>query len=595
MKNSLSRLSLLVLLSAVALLGCDGSGTPGDTQGSTTPDGATGSTPATGGDDSQAGADVGVRFVDRTAEAGIDVGATYRDRSLRHILDSTGSGAAAADYDNDGDIDLFVPAGRDTDTWSDGSPRRSASLYRNEGDGTFVDVAAAAGVALTGWINGAYFVDHDGDGDKDLFVTAWGQDGLYRNNGDGTFTDVSARSGLAGGDKDWSSSAAFGDLDGDGDLDLYVTRYCDYSPSDPALGSLQWTWKNLVVFPGPRGLRGQEDVLFRNDGDGRFTDVSVESGIRSAAPLYALAVVFSDLDDDGDLDIYVANDSVINLAWRNDGGLKFTEVGGLAGLATNESAQVQAGMGVDAGDYDGDGDLDLFVTNFSHDWNTLYRNEGSWLFQEATFETPIRDSYLDLSWGAKFLDYDNDGWLDLFVANGHIYPQVEQAPHLNTPFRQANKLYRNLGQGRFVNASRQSGPGMQIAANSRGVVVADFNGDGALDLFVTNLDDPPNLLISEGGQGNWLALRLVGTRSNRDGIGARLTLTAGGTSQLREANPFGTFLSQGGYDVHFGLGAATAADRLEIRWPGGETQLVEKLTAGRVYEIHEDGTVRDVP
>jgi hypothetical protein len=523
-------------------------------------------------------------------ESGVTLVSVCGDQRKSHLLESTGSGVAVADYDNDGDDDLYVATAQTTADWLAGRRPRANALYRNDGHGAFTDVAEKAGVALRAWSAGVYFADYDNDGDKDLFVTTWGPDVLYRNEGDETFTDVTERAGVAGAENAWGASAAFGDLDGDGDLDLYVTNYSEYDLEHPPLGGNRTQWKGIAVYPGPVGFRGQSDVLYRNEGDGTFADVTRASGVDdSTRPLYGLGVVMSDLDDDRDLDIYVANDSCPNYLWRNDGGWRFSEVAALAGVATNEDAKEQAGMGVDAGDVDGDGRLDLIVTNFSHDWTTLYRNTGDLSFVDNTFVARLQDTYLPLSWGVKMFDYDNDGWLDLFIANGHIYPEVDDHPHLNTTYRQANLLFRNRGQGVFDNVSDSAGPGLAIVEGSRGLAVTDFDRDGDLDVVLSRLDGPPAVLRNDGGnRRSWASISLIGTRSNRDGVGARLILESGGRRQVREVNPFGSYESQGSYAVHFGLGDAPGIDRIVVLWPSGlEEQFLD--LAARLFLTLTEG------
>ena len=538
------------------------------------------------GPGSETGSDV--RFVDVAAAAGVDLVAVQGGAEKDYILESIGTGVAVGDYDGDGDEDLYLLTAQTTEEWRAGRRPHANALYRNNGDGSFTDVAVEAGVALRAWSMGAYFVDYDNDGDKDLFVTTWGPNALYRNEGDGTFADVTAASGLAGGAGDWSASAAFSDLDADGDLDVYVTNYCEYDLIDPPFDGAKVVWKGIVVNRGPAGLVEQEDRLFRNNGDGTFSDISRASGVLDlAGPQYGLGVTMADFDADGDPDIYVANDSRPNHLWRNDGDLRFTDVSTLAGVATNEDAKEQAGMGADVADYDGDGRTDVVVTNFSHDWNTLYRNQGGMYFVDETFSAGFRDSYMKLAWGVKFFDYDNDGWLDLMVANGHLYPQVDANPHLNTSYDQPNSLYRNLGDGTFANRAEHSGPGLREVKSSRGLAVADFDRNGALDVIVTNIDSTPTLLRNEGTPHGWVSLRLVGTRSNRDAVGARAELEAGGRRQIREVNPFGSYLSQGSHTLHFGLGSEQNVDRVTIRWPSGQTDEIENLTPRRFYTVTE--------
>jgi hypothetical protein len=530
----------------------------------------------------------GVTFTDVAASAGVTLFVAAGNVEKHHLLESTGSGVAVADYDGDGDEDLYVCTQQTTDDWLAGRRPRRNALYRNEGNGTYVDVAERAGVALAAWSNGAYFADVDEDGDSDLFVTTWGPDVFYRNRGDGTFEEATARAGLAGDPTSWSASAAFGDLDGDGDLDLYVTNYCVYDLANPPLEGKKAPWKGLMIFPGPIGLEAEADLLFENDGKGRFTEVSKKAGVDDRTrPVYGLGVVMTDLDLDGDLDVYVANDSRGNYLWRNDGGMRFTEIAALAGVATNEDAKEQAGMGTDAADVDGDGLPELVVTNFSHDWNTLYRNQRNLAFRDGTFEAGFKDSYLYLAWGTKFFDYDLDGKLDLFVANGHIYPEVDAHPQLGTTYKQRNLLYRGRGDGTFAEVGAAAGPGMAIVESTRGAAVTDMDRDGDLDLALVNADAPPNLLRNDGGNARaWVALRLRGA-APRDATGARVTVTAGGRKQVLEVNPYGSYLSTSTATLHVGLGDADSVEAVEIRWPSGKVETVAGLPVRRFVTIEE--------
>jgi hypothetical protein len=529
-----------------------------------------------------------IRFVESSGPAGLDIVTDCGAEEKRHIIETLGSGVALSDYDNDGDVDLYVATAQTVAAWRTGEGRRANALYRNDGAGTFTDVAAAAGVDLKAWAQGTYFVDYDNDGDRDLFVTTWGPNVLYRNEGDGTFTDVSASSGLGAG-SDWSTGAAFGDLDGDGDLDLYVASYCEFDLENPPFDGTTVLWQGIRVLPGPQGLRGVHDRLYRNDGDGTFSDVSSKSGILDIPlPHYGLGVVFSDFDLDGDLDVYVANDSVDNALWRNEGGLRFTDVAPIAGVSTNEAAKQQAGMGTDSGDYDGDGRFDLFVTNFSHDYNTLYRNDGGLIFTDTTFQAGFSDGFSTLCWGTRFADFDHDGRLDLFVANGHVYPEVDAHPQLGTTFRQADSVYRNRGDGTFENLSRSPGSGLDRVESTRGVATADIDDDGDLDVVATHIGATPSLLLNHSGDAAaWVVLRLTGRESNRDAVGAVVEIEAGGRRQTRAVNPFGSFLSQSSYDVHFGLGDAERIERAQVRWPSGSTDELAGLETGRIYLVTE--------
>lgn len=537
----------------------------------------------------------GPEFVDVAPEAGLQLVTVYGNRIKNHLLETTGGGVAVADFDDDGDEDIYLTTGQTADAWLSGRKPLANALYRNDGNGTFTDVAAAAGVDLHEWSNGAYFADFDNDGDKDLLVTAWGANSLFRNDGAGRFTDVTSRAGVGGDPGAWSSSAVFADFDNDGDLDLYVTNYCEYDLRDPPFGGAKMVWKGVVVPRGPHGLAGQADLLYRNDGDGTFTDVTREaSNGGMSLPQYGLGAVAADFDDDGDLDLYVANDSRPNKLWRNDGGMRFTEVSAMSGVATNEDSREQAGMGTDVGDYNDDGRPDLVVTNFSHDWNTLYRNEGELFFVDATFESGLRDTYLSLGWGVRFFDYDNDGRLDLFMANGHIYQELDEQPQLNTSYRQSNLLYRNAGGARFSDRTLVSGPGLRIVQSSRGVAVFDYERDGDLDVLVTNIDAPANLLRNGGTSDGWVSFLLRGTESNRDAIGARLWLETGGRRLPGEVDPFGSYQSQSSYAVHFGLGSNESIERLLLRWPSGREEEIVDLTARRFYTIEEGHGVTGV-
>ena len=540
----------------------------------------------------------GVRFVDVAATAGLTAVPASGNLEKNHLLESTGSGVAAGDIDGDGDDDIYLCTEQTTDDWLAGRKPKANALYRNNGDGTFTEIAESAGVALHAWSNGAYFADVDGDGDLDLFVTTWGPNVLYRNDGHGRFTDITRESGVAGAADAWSASAAFGDLDRDGDLDLYVANYCRYDLSHPPLGGQKTMWKGMQIYPGPVGLVGQPDMLYRNDGHGRFADVTRNAGIDDwTHPHYGLGVVMSDLDDDGDLDIFVANDSCGNFLWRNDGGMKFSEIGALAGVETNEDGKQQAGMGTDAADCDGDTKPEIVVTNFSHDWNTLFRNRGKLLFNDGTFPAGFKDSYLDLAWGVRFFDFDDDGVLDLLVANGHIYPDVDGHPELSTTYKQLNRLYHGEGGCVFRDVTGAAGPGLAVRESTRGLALTDFDRDGDLDVVLTNMSAAPTLLRNDGGNvKSWVALRLVGTKSDRAAIGAKVVVESGGAKQFREVNPFGSYESTSTATVHIGLGAATAVDRVTIRWPSGATEALSDLPARHFVTVVEGkGVVETSP
>ena len=507
----------------------------------------------------------------------------------RYILESMSAGAAFFDYDDDGWLDLFVVNG----TRVEGAPRSATNrLYRNE-SGTeaaagssrfFRDVTEESGLRRSGWGMGCAVADYDNDGDEDLYVTYWGSNVLCRNKGDGTFVDVTQEAGV--GDAHWGTSAAFGDLDGDGHADLYVANYVTFDLAEPPGGGAPCTgWKGLDVFCGPHGMGADPDVLYRNNGDGTFSDVTAQSGIdRFVYP--ALGVVFVDFDADGDLDLYVANDSTPNLLLRNDGDWRLTEVGPFAGLAYSHEGRAQAGMGVDAGDYDNDGDADLFVTNFSDDVNTLYRNDGGGVFEDATHVAGVGGAVRPyLGWSTALADFDNDGWLDLFVANGHLYPQLEVRP-LGLRYRQRNLLYWNDG-GLFRLDDGLAGSGLDGERVSRGAAFGDYDNDGDIDVLVVNLNDRLNLLRNDGGnRNNWLGLELIAA-GHRGGEGSPVRLISGDLDLVRQVKRAYGYLSSNDERVLFGLGGREQVDRIEVHWPTGYTQIIERPPVRRYLVVRE--------
>ena len=521
-----------------------------------------------------------VQFSDVAAASGLDHSNVSGSPEQGYIAETLSAGAAFFDYDNDGHLDLFTIGGTRLE---DLAPETSNRLYRNVGDGTFVDQTATANIAHVGWGMGCAVGDYDNDGDVDLYLTYLGPNRLYRNGGAGVFSEVAEQSAVA--DSGWGSSASFGDMDRDGLLDLYVTNYVAFDWSHPPAGFLKCRYKGLESFCGPAGLPAQPDRLYRNTGAG-FADMSASAGITDFA-LPALGVVMIDADGDDDLDLYIANDSERNLYFNNQGDWRFTEMATAAGLAYSENGRAQAGMGVDAGDYNRDGTPDLIVTNFSDDVNTLYRNNGDGTFDDATYAAGLGGSVRPyLGWSTAFFDYDNDGWLDLFVANGHIYPQLARLPS-GLRYAQRNLLYRNE-RGRFAEAD--GGPGWALTGVSRAAALADYDNDGDLDLFVTNLNQKPNLLRNDGGnRNNWLGLRLTGRASNRDAIGARVTLYGTGIQQTRQLQRGRGFQSQHDPRLLFGLGSATQIDSLEINWPSGHRQVLTNVPSRRYLKITEDG------
>lgn len=538
-----------------------------------------------------------VHFVDIAARAGLTVRTEDGgEHSKKYIIETTGSGAAFFDYDNDGWPDIFLVNGTTLEGFPKGKEPTS-HLYHNNRDGTFTDVTQKAHVALTGWGQGVCAGDYDNDGWVDLFITFWGHNVLLHNNGDGTFTDVTKKAGLWHDDVRWSTGCSFVDYDRDGRLDLFISHYVDFDPAQtPLPGQSKYChWKGIPVMCGPRGLNGTTSELYHNNGDGTLTDVSEKSGMSKAGPYYCLTALTGDFDNDGWPDIYVACDSTPSLLFHNNHDGTFSEIGVRAGVAYNEDGHEQAGMGADAADYDGDGWLDIIKTNFSDQTSSLYRSNQDGTFTDATYEAGLGSNTQFLGWGTLFVDVDNDGWPDLFMANGHVYPELDRYNAGNT-FRERKLLYWNRHDGKFKDLSLDAGPGITKRFNSHGVAAADFDNDGMVELLVNNSHDPPSLLKNYGQRGNWILIKLVGTKSNRDAIGARVTVRAGGHQQLQEVRSGGGYISQSDFRLHFGLGRATRIDMLEIRWPSGLVEKLSDLPANQIVTVKEDvGIVRHSP
>ena len=509
-----------------------------------------------------------------------------------HILESACGGVALFDYDGDGLLDIYLVTAAALTPARERVPHRNA-LYRNLGGWKFEDVSTRAGVDLAAWGSGACAGDADGDGRLDLYVTNWGSstspgagpNALFRNRGDGTFEDVAVRAGVAAGG--WSTGCAFFDADGDGDLDLYVARYVETAWDLVVRARRTLVWRDgPQIMVGPAGLPGETDLYFENVGSGRFVEAAATHGLADASRSYGFGVVTTDYDDDGFVDVFVANDSNPNFLYRNLGNGHFESAGLAAGVAVNGDARAQAGMGADAGDYDGDARIDLVLTTFAHDRYTLYRNLDGRHFVDASTSAGIAGpTFTRMGWGAAFFDADLDGKLDLFFANGHIFPDIDKFPQLGETYRQKNQLLLNLGT-RFRDVSERGGAGLQVAAVGRGLAVGDLDNDGDLDLVVSNTDETPTLLENrQAATHHWVAVSATAAAGNRFAIGAKVTISGGGTRQVREIRSGGSFLSQNDLRAFVGLGAYAGPVDVEIRMPGGRRWEWKQLAGDRLHHL----------
>ncbi len=520
-----------------------------------------------------------VQFVDVAHEAGLNVPNVWGGVDhKRYIIEAKGSGIAFFDYDHDGWLDIYLTNGtRIGEKWAEGKAPTS-QLFKNNRDGTFTNVTEKSGLARTGWQTGVCVGDYDNDGWDDLFCCFWGHNVLFHNNGDGTFTDVTRQAGLYNEQVRWGAGCTFLDYDRDGNLDLFICNYIKLDPDHilPSGDAPTCNWKGMPVMCGPRGLTADTNVLYRNKGDGTFSDVSEKAGILKPGPRYSITAVSYDFDNDGWPDIYVAVDSEASILFHNNHDGTFTDVAVMSGCASSEDGHEQAGMGVAVGDYDCDGWLDLFKTNFADDTCNLYRNNRDGTFSDVTSYTGIGINQKYVAWGCGFIDYDNDGWPDILQVNGHVYPEIE-LHDMGQSFKNPRVVYRNMGDGQFKDVSGGMGPGINELFSSRGAAFGDYDNDGDMDVLILNMNDLPSLLRNDGGnKQNWIKIKLVGTKCNRTAIGARVRVVTGNHSQIDEVKSGASVMSQSDLRLHFGIGKAAIVDLIEVKWP--TTQKIDRFT-----------------
>ena len=559
--------------------------------------------PPTGGPKSPLeGTPLGVSFTDVAKQAGLTTETIYGGKlTNKYLLETTGCGLAFYDYDNDGWQDLFLVNGWRLDGFPAGQEPR-CRLFKNNRDGTFTDVTKGTGLEhKTGWGQACCVGDYNNDGHDDLFVTYYGQNALYRNNGDGTFTDVTTQAGLIqpGPKIRWNTGCTFVDYDRDGHLDLFVANYVDFDlKTAPKPEDGPCTYKGMLVACGPPGLPGGRNILYHNDGKGAFTDVSEKSGMWTAVGTYGLSVAASDLDNDGWPDIYVANDSAPATLYLNQKNGTFRDVAIEAGAALSAEAKPQAGMGVSIGDYNRDGNMSIVKTNFAGDTDSLYTNLGDATFEDRTYPGGLGENTRLLGWGVGFFDMDNDGWPDVLMSNGHVYPEVDRSK-ADLKYAEHKYLYRNLQNGRFEDVTEQGGPGILENAPARGCAFGDYDNDGDIDVAVNCINSVPQLLRCDSTLNrNWIKIKLVGVKSNRTGIGSRVKVVAVTSStatkalvQTDELRSGGSYFSQNDLRLHFGIGDAKKVDAVEIRWLSGQVDHLTDLTANQLYVIEEGGKI----
>ena len=532
-------------------------------------------------------------FRDIAAEAGLTSWKhTAGTPEKKFILEAKGPGVALLDFDNDGWMDIYFVNGSTVDALHGKSPSPHAALFHNNHDGTFTDVTAKAGVANDRWGYGVVVADYDNDGWPDIYVTNYGKNRLYHNNHDGTFTDVADAAGVTLGG--WSTGATFGDYDGDGRLDLFVTGYIKFDIDHPPVsGNQSVNFAHCVYFStpvmcGPKGLPGEHDHLFHNNGDGTFTDVSTKLGVSDPNGFYGLGALFVDVNGDGHPDLLVANDSSPNYLYMNKGDGTFEDQSYSSGFAVNSQGREAANMGLAAGDYENNGHVSVLSTTFSDDYDILFRNDGTGMFTDVSAKAGLASPTLPfVGFGDAFLDYDNDGWKDLVIANGHVYPSVDQHPEWGTTYGQRTLLFRNRHDGTFDPVPAVEGTGLAVVSVGRGLAVGDMFNDGKMDVVITNMDQSPVLLRNvNADQHPWIEFKLIGgARSPRDATGSTIYLTAGGIRQRGDVLSGGSYLSSNDPRVHFGLGDAKTIDSIEIHWPNGEHEKLTPPTPNRIVTV----------
>jgi hypothetical protein len=544
--------------------------------------------------------EIGVSFINVARESALNAKTIFGgEHKNKYLLETTGCGVAFYDYDNDDWLDIFLVNGWRLEGFPKGQEPIS-HLFKNNRDGTFTDVTTKSGLIHYGWGQGVCVGDYDNDGFDDIYITSFGKNVLYHNNGNGTFTDVTEKAGVGTNGKRWNTGCAFVDYDRDGRLDLFVANYIDMDlATAPVPESGPCEYKGVLVACGPPGLLGGKNILFHNNGDGTFTDVSERAGILQANGTFGLGVLTADFNNDGWPDIYVANDSTASALYQNKKNGTFSDVAMEAGCALSADGKPQAGMGVSASDYDLDGNLDIVKTNFAGDTPSLYHNIGGGNFEDATFPAGLGKHTQYLGWGCGFFDMDNDGWPDILICNGHVYPEVEQL-RTEAGYPQQKILYRNLRKGHFEDVSPQGGSGIMVPVASRGAAFGDFDNDGDIDVVVNTVNDYPQLLRCDSRlENNWLKIKTIGTKSNRSGIGARLrcvTHPPGETKphqQIDEVRSGGSYISQNDLRVHFGIGKAEKVELLEIRWPSGAVDTLKDVKPNQMIVVKEGtGIVR---